>query len=141
MPERYDGNLEELKDAVAACGLDGEWKLSDVAYYYSYRAKTGEIVNWWPKKKKNKALQFQGRNQNEFRSALMAEIEKRRKFRPRPASNAERKNASKKRMLKKQEIAAEKQKQMEKELGKESADKLLKAAQNPNSEDNKNKKQ
>ena len=55
MPERYDGNLEELKDAVAACGLDGEWKLSDVAYYYSYRAKTGEIVNWWPKKKKKQS--------------------------------------------------------------------------------------
>ncbi len=54
--ERYDGNWEQLQAAVAACGLKGEWSKGETAYYHSYRTKTSEIVNWWPNKKKHKAL-------------------------------------------------------------------------------------
>jgi hypothetical protein len=54
---RFHGTLEQLKAAVAACNLTGEW--SDVPQngQHCFRARTGEVLNWWPS---TGTLQFQG---------------------------------------------------------------------------------
>lgn len=64
---KFHGSLDELKTAVEACGLKGEWKDNEKASNHSFRGRTGEILNWWPAKG---TLQFQGQNQDAFRTAL-----------------------------------------------------------------------
>lgn len=68
---KFHGTLDELKSAVESCGLKGDWRDNDKASNHSYRGRTGEILNWWPGKG---TLQFQGQNQDAFRTALMSAI-------------------------------------------------------------------
>jgi hypothetical protein len=44
-------------DAVAACHLEGEWSENTKNKFYSFHAKTGEVLNWWPS---TGTVQFQG---------------------------------------------------------------------------------
>lgn len=69
---KFHGSIEELKSAVDACGITGEWRENDKANNYAFRGRTGEILNWWPSKG---TLQFQGQNQDGFRIALAAVLE------------------------------------------------------------------
>lgn len=69
---KFHGNLDELKEAVEACGLRGEWTANDNAKNHSFRGKTGEILNWWPAKG---TLQYQGKNPDAFRAALSGALE------------------------------------------------------------------
>ena len=64
---KFHGTLDELKAAVDACGLIGEWRNNEKGGNHSFRARSGEILNWWPSKG---TLQFQGHNQDGFRAAL-----------------------------------------------------------------------
>jgi hypothetical protein len=50
--------LKELKDAVAACGLRGEWENDKYERCFRFRARTGEVVNCWPR---TKEIQFEGK--------------------------------------------------------------------------------
>lgn len=68
---KFHGTLDELKGAVENCGLRGDWSDNDKAANHSFRGKTGEILNWWPGKG---TLQFQGQNQDAFRTALMSAV-------------------------------------------------------------------
>lgn len=68
---KFHGELDELKQAVDACGLKGDWTANDNSKNHSFRGKTGEVLNWWPSKG---TLQFQGHNQDAFRVALSAAL-------------------------------------------------------------------
>lgn len=57
----YTGTIEELKNRVEALELSGDW--DDSNGKYCFRAKTGEILNWWPSKG---TIQFQGKNLTKF---------------------------------------------------------------------------
>ena len=65
--KKFHGSIEELQAAVEGCGLNGEWSERPENGLHLYRAKTGEMLNWWPSKG---TLQFQGRNQDSFRERL-----------------------------------------------------------------------
>jgi hypothetical protein len=59
------GSLVELKAAVAACELEGEWLENTGNGFHSFRADTGEVLNWWPS---TGTVQFQGKRQAEFKA-------------------------------------------------------------------------
>ncbi|MDX9860403.1 MAG: nucleotide-binding protein [Rhodospirillales bacterium] len=65
--KQFHGSLDELKAAVGACGLQGDWSERPESGLHSFRARSGEILNWWPSKG---TLQFQGKNPDAFRTAL-----------------------------------------------------------------------
>jgi predicted nucleotide-binding protein len=65
--KQFHGTLDELKAAVAACFSNGEWTAVPANGLHAFRAKTGEVLNWWPSKG---TLQFQGKNQDFFREKL-----------------------------------------------------------------------
>lgn len=68
----FHGTIDELKEAVGACGLAGEWIANIATNCHSFRGKTGEVLNWWPTKG---TLQFQGKNQDAFRAALTSSLQ------------------------------------------------------------------
>lgn len=60
--QKFHGSLEELQAIVEATGRVGEWR--DIPNGHSFRAKSGEVLNWWPGKgtllcQGNKAGEFQ----------------------------------------------------------------------------------
>jgi len=69
---KFHGTLDELKVAVEACGVEGEWKYNEKSKSHQFRGRTGEILNWWPSKG---TLQFQGQNQDAFCATLSGAIE------------------------------------------------------------------
>lgn len=68
---QFLGELDDLKAAVESCGLTGDWRGNEATNNHSFRGRSGEILNWWPKKG---TLQFQGKNQDAFRAALSSAI-------------------------------------------------------------------
>lgn len=71
--KKFHGHPEELMAAVERCNLHGEWQVENKngVEKHTFRAKSGEILNWWPKKG---TLQFQGANPDRFRDALSASL-------------------------------------------------------------------
>lgn len=67
--KQFHGSIDELKAAVEACKLAGEWSERPDNGLHSFRAKTGEVLNWWPSKG---TIQFQGKSQEVFREKLTA---------------------------------------------------------------------
>jgi len=45
---KFHGEFGELESAVSSTGKQGSW--SEKNGHYQFKAKTGEIVNWWPSK-------------------------------------------------------------------------------------------
>lgn len=67
----HHGTFEDLQVAVEQCGLTGQW--SDMANdAKQFRARSGEILNWWPKKG---TLQFQGKNLDSFEAKMLAVLQ------------------------------------------------------------------
>jgi predicted nucleotide-binding protein len=67
---KFHGSIDELQAAVGRTGLHGQWtELGNGGH--SFRAPSGEIVNWWRSKG---TLQFQGKNRDKFEEALLAQI-------------------------------------------------------------------
>ena len=66
---QFHGSIDELKAAVSTCNLNGEW--SEAPGLHCFRAKSGELLNWWPSKG---TLQFQGKNQDGFKELLAAAV-------------------------------------------------------------------
>ncbi|MBX3518329.1 MAG: nucleotide-binding protein [Rhodospirillales bacterium] len=67
---QFHGTIETLKALVEACGLVGEWTdKNDNGVHHSFRARTGEILNWWPSKG---TINFQGKNVDALREKLAA---------------------------------------------------------------------
>ncbi|HBA89526.1 MAG TPA: DNA-binding protein [Geobacter sp.] len=56
MPPKFHGSSDELKAAVEAAGIQGEWNV-DGTGKHAFRSVAGGILNWWPSKG---TLQFQG---------------------------------------------------------------------------------
>jgi predicted nucleotide-binding protein len=68
--KQFHGSIEDLKILVEACGLIGEWTdRPENGGHHLFRAKTGEVLNWWPSKG---TITFQGKNQDVFRDKLAA---------------------------------------------------------------------
>ncbi|MFD2237173.1 TIR domain-containing protein [Aureimonas populi] len=65
--KQFHGTIEELKALIETCGLAGEWSERPENGLHCYRAKTGEILNWWPSKG---TVQIQGKNPDDFRDKL-----------------------------------------------------------------------
>lgn len=65
--EHFHGTLDELKAVVAGCNFSGDWSETPQTGLHSFRAKTGEILNWWPSRG---TIQFQRKNQTGFRDLL-----------------------------------------------------------------------
>ena len=65
----FRGSFEELKAIVATCKLSGAWVENVVNNYYSFRASTGEILNWWPSKG---TVNFQGKGADQFRALFLS---------------------------------------------------------------------
>lgn len=68
---QFHGSIDELKAAVSTCNLNGEWSDAPQQGLHCFRAKSGEILNWWPSKG---TLQFQGKNQEVFKELLAAAV-------------------------------------------------------------------
>jgi uncharacterized protein YjlB len=60
---KFHGSLDELKAAIAACELEGEWSENMQNRFHSFHAESGEVLNWWPS---TATVQFQGRRPKEF---------------------------------------------------------------------------
>lgn len=67
MSNQFHGILEELKQAVSSTGYVGEWKENIANNSHQFKARTGEILNWWPSKG---TLQYQGKNVDTFKAIL-----------------------------------------------------------------------
>jgi hypothetical protein len=65
--KKFNGTLYRLQRAVAECKIAGEWseRPENAARYF--RARTGEILAWWPT---TGTLVFQGKNPETFRHRL-----------------------------------------------------------------------
>jgi len=70
--KKFYGTIEELKEGVSNCGINGEWRYNEGAKNHTFRGQTGEVLNWWPSKG---TLQFQGKNQEEFKSSISLELD------------------------------------------------------------------
>ena len=64
---KFHKTLSELMIAVGDCALEGTWSEYSQNGMNTFRAKTGEVLNWWPSKG---TLQFQGKNLESFKEAL-----------------------------------------------------------------------
>jgi hypothetical protein len=66
--KKFHGNLDQLRNAVAALGYVGVWeeKLNG-APYWVFKAKTGEILNWY---ETTGSLLYQGNNPIELKRGL-----------------------------------------------------------------------
>ena len=53
--------------------MNGDWNEGTPNGRHSFRAKTGEILNWWPLKG---TIQFQGKNQGGFEDLLATALGK-----------------------------------------------------------------
>ncbi len=69
--KQFHGSIDELKAAVSACNLNGEWSEVPQNGLHCFRARTGEVLNWWPSKG---TLQFQGKNQEAFKGLLATAV-------------------------------------------------------------------
>ncbi len=65
---KFLGDISELKAIVDSCGFRGTWTDENkTALKYTFRARTGEILNWWPD---TGTLSFQGTNPDKFREKV-----------------------------------------------------------------------
>ncbi len=55
----FHGEIDELKAAVQATGLRGEWSEDADGGKHSFKTQTGGVMNWWSSKG---TLQFQGKS-------------------------------------------------------------------------------
>jgi predicted nucleotide-binding protein len=53
--DRFTGTLDELKEKVRRCGVDGEW--AEIANAHHFRCTDGSVLNWYSK---TGTLQYQG---------------------------------------------------------------------------------
>ena len=60
---KFHGELAELQSAVTLCGIRGSWSENPINGVHSFRAPTGEVLNWWPS---SGTLQLQGKNKDQF---------------------------------------------------------------------------
>lgn len=64
---KFHNSIEELAAIVDAIGLSGAWTEDAAAKKHCFRAKTGEVLNWYTG---TGTLQCQGQNAEAFRAAL-----------------------------------------------------------------------
>ncbi len=55
----FFGDIGQLEELVKTAGYVGSWQYKKANDCHSFKARTGEVLNWWPAKG---TLQFQGKN-------------------------------------------------------------------------------
>jgi predicted nucleotide-binding protein len=70
---KFRESLAKLKAAVGRCDLVGKWSKNSENGFYSFRAETDEILNWWPS---TGTIQFQGKNHEKFKRRLSRSVGK-----------------------------------------------------------------
>ncbi|MDH5824281.1 nucleotide-binding protein [Luteimonas sp. RD2P54] len=65
---KFHGELADLVAQVEQLGLAGTWQENAEAGVHQFRAKSGEILNWWPR---TGTLSTQGANSVAFKEAVL----------------------------------------------------------------------
>jgi hypothetical protein len=68
--DKFRDSIDELQAKVKHCGLDGDWRLHTKQKFYQFRAKSGEVLNWWPG---TGTVNFQGENPERFRDRFFSD--------------------------------------------------------------------
>lgn len=68
----FRGSVEDIKEIVAACGLEGRWGWRADHRFYAFRATSGETLAWWPRAG---SLLVEGRLADRFKQKLKARID------------------------------------------------------------------
>lgn len=72
MANKFKGTIAELKQAVAAIGLIGDWTDKTSSNNgHIFKAESGEHLSWWPS---SGTLQIQGKNTEGFQAKLMPQL-------------------------------------------------------------------
>lgn len=69
---KFHGELSDLRARIDQLGLQGEWHENPKAGSHAFRARSGEVLNWWPR---TGTLQFQGKDAESFQEAVGAVLE------------------------------------------------------------------
>lgn len=69
---RFHGDFAELFARIAGLGIQGEWQENAKAGSYSFRAKSGEVLNWWPR---TGTIQIQGAGVDAFTNSVASVLE------------------------------------------------------------------
>lgn len=69
---KFHGEFDELSSRIDQLGIPGHWEEDAVAKSWRFRAKTGEVLNWW---KNTGTLAVQGSNPEVFKAAVQSVIE------------------------------------------------------------------
>lgn len=64
---KFHREIDELKTAVSQIGLQGAWAHDEAGKKYSFRSKTGEILNWY---QGTGTITCQGKNAEQFKQKL-----------------------------------------------------------------------
>ena len=65
---QFFGEVDQLKQIVAGTGYVGNWQYKEVNKCHRFKARTGEILNWWPEKG---TVQFQGKNSDAMKAQIL----------------------------------------------------------------------
>jgi hypothetical protein len=68
---KVHGSLDDLKAAITACELEGEWSENTQNRFHSFHAESGEVLNWWPS---TGTVQFQGKCREEFKALFSTSL-------------------------------------------------------------------
>lgn len=64
---KFFGKIDQLKQLVENTGYVGTWEHKEANNFYSFKANTGEILNWWPA---NGTIDFQGKNKERMKAQI-----------------------------------------------------------------------
>ena len=64
---QFFGDIDQLKQIVESAGYVGVWQHKEPNNCHSFKARTNEVLNWWPGKG---TVQFQGKNSGVMKSAI-----------------------------------------------------------------------
>jgi hypothetical protein len=66
---KFQGSLDDLQDIVMHCAISGEWSFHKKSRFYSLRAETGAILNFWPS---TGTINFQGQDAEQFEALFLS---------------------------------------------------------------------
>lgn len=67
MANKFDGSIEQLKEIIKGTNYNGAWTENKTNGSWKFKAKKGEILTFY----KNGTVQFQGQNQENFKSTIL----------------------------------------------------------------------
>lgn len=65
---QFFGDIEQLQQIVETAGYVGQWEHKESNNCHSFKARTREVLNWWPSKG---TIQFQGKNAETMKAKIL----------------------------------------------------------------------